>query len=368
MGPFTADHVGDTPSLTKSTLQELFKAAEEKEAPHFDVATAKLGFIFDVVYTKAGLIYTKKGCFLRLCSFTCSFVVLLLFLISIINKPMFHLSRVDIYITVSLLVGAVALELWAMYSMVSSHWAVPPVLFHDNPLVHKILRFILQYLHFLFPQHKKWSGKMGQFNLLDYYWNNKNDKVYALLVKNCSSPILAKWHRFMSTKFVEVPSCLKLREDYQNCLDSFFTDEFFEPSRRGKFLHQFETRLDVQGAYPNVLIEDRKSSKYLSDYMMYLLVRHPAMLLPAHSSSFWLDACCDKLKVLFSGALNMDHAFTLLLKRDDGREQQQSNISTPEDELQQPASNLVRDLNAQHIWLRWKIIKEVWIEMLLYAA
>ncbi|GLT33024.1 hypothetical protein SLA2020_076470 [Shorea laevis] len=108
---------------------------------------------------------------------------------------MFHFSRVDIYITGSLMAGAVALELWAMYSMVSSHWSVPLVLFHDNPLIRKILHFVLQYLRLLLPQHKKWSGKMAQFNLLDYCWNTRNAKVYAFVEKIFRSPILAKWHR-----------------------------------------------------------------------------------------------------------------------------------------------------------------------------
>ncbi|GKV29668.1 hypothetical protein SLEP1_g38573 [Rubroshorea leprosula] len=79
---------GSSSSQVKFTLPEyLVKVESGKQSnchlTHFNVAVVGLGFIFDVIYTKAALIYTKKGCFFRLISFTCSFVVLLLFLIRI---------------------------------------------------------------------------------------------------------------------------------------------------------------------------------------------------------------------------------------------------------------------------------------------
>ncbi|GLT84364.1 hypothetical protein SLE2022_025990 [Rubroshorea leprosula] len=90
----------------------------------FEALSIQLGFMFDVVYTKASLIYTKLGCFLRLTSFTSSFSVLLLFFIDIVNEPKFHSSRIDIAITGILLSGAIAQELYAAWVMLSSDWAV----------------------------------------------------------------------------------------------------------------------------------------------------------------------------------------------------------------------------------------------------
>ncbi|GLT29978.1 hypothetical protein SLA2020_048050 [Shorea laevis] len=40
----------------------------------------------------------------------------------------------------------------------------------------------------------------------------------------------------------------------------------------------------------------------------------------------------------------------------------------PLNELLRYTSNLVMALNSAHIWSRWKIMKEMWIEVLLYAA
>ncbi|GLT84356.1 hypothetical protein SLE2022_025920 [Rubroshorea leprosula] len=99
---------------------------------HFVINSIQLGFMFDVVYTKASLIYTKLGCFLRLTSFTSSFSVLLLFFINIINEPKFHGSRIDIATTGILLSGAIAQELYAAWIMLSSYRAVLVAEFHHN--------------------------------------------------------------------------------------------------------------------------------------------------------------------------------------------------------------------------------------------
>ncbi|GKV49605.1 hypothetical protein SLEP1_g56346 [Rubroshorea leprosula] len=367
----------------KLVLVSLLEMGKLRENP-FEIAAAEMGFIFDTVYTKTSLIYTKKGCVLRVISFTCSFSVLLFFLISIMNEPKFHFSSVDIHITISLLVAAVALEFFAVYSMFSSNWTIPLILFHENRWVRKIL------------------------------WHSSNSKVYGFLEKCCCNRFLENLHKYNFTRFVEVPSCLKLIEDYEAQLDSFFTGELsFEPTRGQETLDKIETNtslymrvkesieldfdtsvivwhlatsicyyLDVPGRYHNLLIEDRKSSKYLSDYMMYLLALQPAMLLPENCRSFWLNAC-DQLKDLFSEEANMDHALTLLLNQDgdawyeirmssskkaEKRKKKIDSAAVPLNQLQSHASKLVIELNSRRIWDRWKMIKEMWIEMLLYAA
>ncbi|GLT88062.1 hypothetical protein SLE2022_061040 [Rubroshorea leprosula] len=386
-------------SHQKFILESLLEKTTLSEKP-FEIAAAEMGFIFDVVYTKTSLIYTKKGCVLRVISFTCSFSVLLFFLTSIMNEPKFHFSSVDIYITISLLVGAVALEFFAVYSMFSSHWTIPLILFHENRWVRKILRCVFKsFPRLLVPRRNMWLGRMGQFNLLDYYWKSSNSKVYGFLEKCFSNRILENLHKYNCTSFVEVPHCLKLTEDYRVCLDFFFNHDFsFEPTRGEKTLGKikgkatfdssqyerlkgsieldFDTSIivwhlatsicyyqDVHGTHRNILIEDKKRSKYISDYMMYLVALQPAMLLPERCKSFWLDAC-DELKDLFSKGSNMDHALTLLLNPD----VPDASIPDPLKEVLRYVSNLVTTLNSGQIWGKWTMIKEMWIEMLLYAA
>ncbi|GLT67605.1 hypothetical protein SLA2020_399000 [Shorea laevis] len=98
---------GDEPRSSRST--------------HFDIAVVELGFIFDVVYTKAAFIYTRKGCILRLTSFTLSVGTLVSFLI-LLFKPLVtsKIAEVDVCLTMILLVGTVALDICAVLSILYS--------------------------------------------------------------------------------------------------------------------------------------------------------------------------------------------------------------------------------------------------------
>ncbi|GLT95716.1 hypothetical protein SLE2022_133820 [Rubroshorea leprosula] len=183
-----------------------------ENAKAFEGVTAELGLISDFVYTKSALIYTKTGCFLRLTSFACSFSVLLLFLISIMNESKFHFSRVDIYITSILLGGAIALELYAAWVMFSSDWAILVAALHHNALVCKMLWVILKCFPCFLNQRQKWSDHMGQFDLLKYCWHHKKkdaNKSRVLLQNISYSDLIEMWHKYMSTEFAKVPSDLK---------------------------------------------------------------------------------------------------------------------------------------------------------------
>ncbi|GLT37242.1 hypothetical protein SLA2020_115730 [Shorea laevis] len=162
---------------------------------HFDIAVVELRFIFDVVYTKAAFIYTRKGCILRLTSFTLSTGILVFFLISVRHSLMGRTATVDVCLTMILLVGTVALDICALLSILGSDWAV--ILMHENCLGRKICGFVLQCFRCFFRQQKGWSTWMGQFDLLDYGRNSR---------KYCSGNIFQNCHRFKNTKFVEVPS------------------------------------------------------------------------------------------------------------------------------------------------------------------
>ncbi|GKV51644.1 hypothetical protein SLEP1_g58280 [Rubroshorea leprosula] len=130
---------------------------------HFVINSIQLGFMFDVVYTKASLIYTKLGCFLRLTSFTSSFSVLLLFFINIINEPKFHGSRIDIATTGISLSGAIAQELYAAWIMLSSNQAVLVAEFHHNVLVCKLFKVISKYFPCLLHQGRHRKYKINHF-------------------------------------------------------------------------------------------------------------------------------------------------------------------------------------------------------------
>ncbi|GKV38519.1 hypothetical protein SLEP1_g46428 [Rubroshorea leprosula] len=366
---------------------------------------AAIGFIFDVVYTKASLIYTKLGCFLRFTSFASSLSVLLLFFISIINEPKFHFSRIDIGITGILLSGAIALDLYAACVMLSSDWAILVVQFHDIVFVRKIFKVALKCFPCLLRRSERWSNQMGQFDLLEYYlrYNKRNvNQPWGILLKITNGRgIVEMWSKYWFTKFVEVPNYLKNDYNYGNLFQSFFMEEGFKISRGEKAIQheqQFdELKWSIELDFDHSIIvwhlatsvcylqedhdedeasvssseedhdEIKKTSKHVSDYMMYLLAMCPALLLPEHSKSFWLDHTYDELKGLELPATNSRNAASALLSHQDNvpKEEIESSERSFENILAE-VLQLVRVLKQSRN--KWVLIRNVWMEMLCYAA
>ncbi|GLT95729.1 hypothetical protein SLE2022_133940 [Rubroshorea leprosula] len=293
------------------------------------------------------------------------------------------------------------MEFCTVFSMLSSDWAVLLMLFHDNCLVRKILQYVLQYIPRFLAQQKVRTSRMGQFDLLEYCWNYSKAKVFGFLEKNCGCDILENWHRSNHTRFQDVPSCLRKKEIYQRRLGSFFMDDSFEATRGEKALSEFTGMGDSFVAKPDIrdhlnwsikmdfdssiitwhlvtsicyhqdhdlnhdLInnahsKDMEINKYLSDYMMYLLVMRPAMVLPEHCRSFWLDHALDKLRDTFSKASNKKAAFNSLSHLSELRPR------TALENLPKFAGNVATGL--KECKNKWELIKAMWIEMLLYAA
>ncbi|KAL7193553.1 hypothetical protein ACSBR2_025207 [Camellia fascicularis] len=89
-----------------------------------DVLEVEMGLMYDVLYTKAPITFTKRGCIFRCISFMCTVSVLVgLFRLIAMEAKWHeqHYSMVDIVITGVLLVGALALEIYAVicyYSLI----------------------------------------------------------------------------------------------------------------------------------------------------------------------------------------------------------------------------------------------------------
>ncbi|XP_047963544.1 uncharacterized protein LOC125208040 [Salvia hispanica] len=75
----------------------------------FDIVEIELGLVYDLFYTKSPLVFSKRGCFLRVfsCSSTIATFVIFLFLKNSYPKT-------EVIITFVLLVGAIFLEMYAI--------------------------------------------------------------------------------------------------------------------------------------------------------------------------------------------------------------------------------------------------------------
>ncbi|GKV28902.1 hypothetical protein SLEP1_g37890 [Rubroshorea leprosula] len=317
------------------------------------------------------------------------------------NESKFHFSRVDICITSILLGGAISLELFAAWVMFSSDWAILTAALHNNMLVRKMFCVVLKCFPCFMNQRKRWSDHMGQFDLLKYCWHHKKkdaNKSSVLLQKNIScSDLIEMWHKYMYTKFVKVPSGLKnMGEVFPlHSLLSYSLDGNTIQKLRGQRALQARRQYDtlkwsVESDFDYSIIvwhlatsvcyhhDDcrgpkgiMKIGKRVSNYMMYLLAMRPAMLLPEDGKSFWLDHTYDMLKELFFDATDTKAAGELLLKLDDDDQEanRKSRRYSTLDSLLKDVRKLTTSLNElNELEDKWKMIKEVWLEMLLYAA
>ncbi|KAK4837097.1 hypothetical protein QYF36_002778 [Acer negundo] len=133
----------------------------------FKMVAVELGFIYDVFYTKAAIVYSQLGIFLRCISFICSLSALVVFSI-IIDVHAYSLT--DISITYLLLAGAVLLEIYAFFLLLFSDWTkiwLIKLLKKETSktLVGRLWRFISDSAPLL-SNRRRWLGSIGQYNLL----------------------------------------------------------------------------------------------------------------------------------------------------------------------------------------------------------
>ncbi|CAK7324221.1 unnamed protein product [Dovyalis caffra] len=261
----------------------------EKICPEdaFKVIEVQLGFMYDILYTKALVTYTRYGIGLRFLSFLLTSFVLVL--VSWEPHKTHKYSKVDLCTTFLLLAVAIVLELYAALSLLLSDRTLV-WLRKDN--VSNILRTITS-LPLL--RNPRWSKSMGQYNMVSYFHNEKPldfRGILNLLKLNqqlekqryaayCRVPeVLKKWlvmhsmkhRRFLNThpgNAVTIGSCRGgvTLADLETLL-----------SPRSWLFHQRkkETRRAMD-ENDNVVL-NWKMSKRISRYMMYLLAISPETL------------------------------------------------------------------------------------------
>ncbi|CAL5376417.1 unnamed protein product [Camellia sinensis] len=131
-----------------------------------DILEVEMGLMYDLLYTKAPITFTKRGCIFRSISFMCTVSVLVgLFRLIAMEAKWHeqHYSMVDIVITRVLLVGALTLEIYAVILLLFSDWAMLWLIKCGRG---KWAIRLLQKFPWFFEK-KKWSKKMGQIDLLE---------------------------------------------------------------------------------------------------------------------------------------------------------------------------------------------------------
>ncbi|XP_044496603.1 uncharacterized protein LOC123219015 [Mangifera indica] len=334
----------------------------------FELVEIELGFMYDVLYTKAKLIQTKRGFLLRAISFFSSVSALIAFSM-VIDFHVYH--QTDISITFLLLAGAVFLELYAFTIFLLSDWTKIWLQKHRVP---KIISSF-----FFHRNNKRWSESVAQHNLITFCIGDIQGN-FSLVRK---LPHLGKLYdeynpyRFLSRKDLDglMQMIFQHLEEKADKIKDNYTVKLCkeELGHRGDHvLEKYEKINDLGWSTIDLefdeslllwhiatdicyhddsdkhrpgagnLYKQLKISKQLSDYMLYLLVLCPSMLPQGI-------------------AMKEKEVATKLLEKISKRPITQSILSD--------GCELARELQQEtDSEKKWEMISEVWVEMLTYAA
>ncbi|XP_031266317.1 uncharacterized protein LOC116124719 [Pistacia vera] len=190
-----------TSDVDRQIVEALLKRMSH-QGDVFDTIAIELGFIYDLLYTKAFVIHTRWGLIRRV--ITTSLTTLVLVVFCFVNKKKY--IKLDVYITFLLLGVAIVLELSAavflLFSDQSRNWFIGP----------KKMNAILKFINTLEEKvtQQRWSKSMGQCSITSLCIKEKSGRkipglnvVKRLLKKLRYLDKLLKKHRYI-TSFTRV--------------------------------------------------------------------------------------------------------------------------------------------------------------------
>ncbi|KAJ4979487.1 hypothetical protein NE237_010267 [Protea cynaroides] len=378
----------------------------------FSLIDVELGFMFDVLYTKAIIVRSLKGTILRSISFFFTVFVFIMFL-NADRKHKQHKQHkqhpsTDLIITYLLLAVAIILDIYAAIILITSDSGYLWLRKHSmDSLAKKLLGWRCR------CKRTRWSNSVAQYNLLRIWLNDKPSRFRKLLQ---SLGIHKKLRNSFYTNYKPVSRDLEFLIFQQLQRKSFRANDFNIAKRlclsRGSDVLQ---QLDIDRRQQNIeshlydrlkwsiddiefdqsiLIwhiatdlcchhsgrvpeEQEKNCKLLSDYMVYLLIVCPFMLpegigeirsvdTEEEAMIFFREKNLEQdLKGKIEGAIKKACEALLTVKTD-----------IPPIEVKGPKSKSVlfdacrlANLLGQLEWkMKWETISLVWVEMLSYAA
>ncbi|KAF7151607.1 hypothetical protein RHSIM_Rhsim02G0082000 [Rhododendron simsii] len=359
----------------------------------FKVVEVELGFVYDVLYTKAAMTYSRVSLFLRL---------LILFLSTSLFSAFFIIywrdfPDIDMIITCSLLAGFNFLELYEVILLLSSDWATLWWGTHKNLIMMNLIDGIISFLRgwHLVPAKRKWSDHMAQYNLLSFCLKEKSatqcrvqkffrEKLEKYLYTfEAVSPELKELIFILLTEKSlsanNIKECQKLCAfrgglvlEIMGCLDQLGWSINIEFDQSILLWHIATDLCYYQDLNANSsLVENLncKISKMLSDYMLYLLVMCPFMLPNGIGQIRFQDTCAEAIEFLqeWKSIANVDETCAELLL---------VNTKVLPSEVKGDRSKsvlfdacrLAKDLRIMENEQKWKVVSRVWVEMLSYAA
>ncbi|XP_076883916.1 uncharacterized protein LOC143532881 [Bidens hawaiensis] len=353
----------------------------------FRVVEIELGFAFDMLYTKAYVVHTFNGLILRLTSI---FFLLLVPVGFYFQCNMSNYHFIDIVITCLLIGVAVLLDIASVITLLRSdrtdHW-----LSQRN-----LTRNVLIFPFLKNPTKRRWSGSIAQFNLLSVALEEK-PAIFIQIQKFIGIDNIRTQHRYKTyskvtdklkdliyTQFRELmvvnsdPKVLcthkgsfSLREKDCDALLWSISEVEFDQSI---LIWHIATSLCY---YSDLGHEDevdanihRIESKHISDYLLYLLVSYPVMLPIGIGMIRYRDTCAEAMRFFKEkGPITEKVEACIKLLEVDSLEVLPSKVKG--DRCKSAlfdGCRLALTLKKMKTERMWKVMSQVWIEILAHAA
>ncbi|KAG5232827.1 Polysulfide reductase chain [Salix suchowensis] len=348
----------------------------------FKVLEVELGLIYDMLYTKAPLIYSCFGIILRCISFLLSVTAFIIFQVKI-EKHAY--SSIDVAITYLLLAASVFLELYAFLCLVLSDRTMIWLLDKGGNALTSAIYSRLRKL----TTSKRWSRCISQYNLISSSIGHKQLKCLKLVGVD---EMMRQMHvnrkglngglqKFIFEHLLK--KAKKMKENFN----------LFDKNLRSKIIGQRgDGVLEREGLLKNfkwcttevefsrsILVwhvateicsrNDKDASNYvsrskcLSEYMMYLLVIRPNMLSKGFGDEGYLNTLMRDLR-----DMDINQSYSEAPRYDDAEFRKE--WKTENKSAVFGGRELVKQLleSISESKKRWEMIEEVWMEMLTHGA
>ncbi|KAJ6676387.1 hypothetical protein OIU85_009652 [Salix viminalis] len=348
----------------------------------FKVVEVELGLIYDMLYTKAPLIYSRSGIILRSTSFVLSVTAFIIFQV-MIEKHAY--SSIDVAITYLLFVAAVFLELYAFLCLIFSDQTMFWLVDEGGNAWTSAIYFGIRKL----ATRKRWSRSISQYNVIRVCTENKQLKGLELVgIDEMMRQMHVNWkdlngrlHEFIFEHLRKKAN--KMKENL-NLFDKKLRSKIIGQrgdgvlEREGLLKNLKWCTIELEFSWSIVVwhlateicydVDKDEASNYvstskcLSEYLMYLLVIRPNMLSKGFGDEVHLNTLIRDLRgediiQSYNRAPGYDDAeFQTRWKRHKSAVEGGRVL----------ARQLVESISESK--KRWEMIEEVWMEMLTHAA
>ncbi|XP_047308708.1 uncharacterized protein LOC124912188 [Impatiens glandulifera] len=402
----------------------------------FKIVEVELNLFYEILYTKVVVIQRPSGYATRLISFLAALSALVLFILE--PKSSQHFHPFDVGLTYLLLAGTIVLDVLSFIMLIYSDWTAVAVTKTDRPnFIMKLIRKLLLVKRKRWPNDlmdsptwfsrfkdvlsfgRRWSQAIPQYNLI-YYCLNQRSMIVANLIGFIGITNLLDRLKYVRTKRFNkrlrdfIFHQLQVKSNMAVDLET--SKEIY--SGRGDWALRFEgcghllkyingvdydesliswhiaTDLCYYTDKDEDLVENESSReicKYLSNYMLYLLIMQPAMLsgLASIGEIRYRDTCAEALKFFKSKKLLSKLEKEKKIKGDEniksvpnpthikachnilGVNTEAKPVTVKGDRSKSvlfDACILAKELKELDGRRKWEVMSKVWVEMLCYGA